>query len=186
VAGKKEESADALAGLRPDLGTAAARLGSRLRDPGELAPVSSYLREDEPVRFVALGTHERGGGVLVLTDVRLLFFLRRVMKPSLDLPLATIDSLTTTSGLSTGEVSMRVGEDVVAVSRIVKSDVEPLAHAIRRAREVAPDVPAPTAAGGPDVVDPFVAMERLSALRDSGVLTEAEFAAKKQELLDRL
>ena len=29
-------------------------------------------------------------------------------------------------------------------------------------------------------------MEKLAALRDSGVLTEAEFAAKKQELLDRL
>jgi hypothetical protein len=35
-------------------------------------------------------------------------------------------------------------------------------------------------------VDPFVAMEKLSALRDRGVITEAEFAAKKQELLDRL
>jgi hypothetical protein len=184
VARKKDESAEALAALRPDLGTAAARLGSRLRDPGELTPVPAYLHDDETVRFVTLGTHERGGGVLVLTDARLLFFLRRVMKPSLDLPLGRIESLTTSSGLSTGEVAMRVGKDVVAVSRIVKADVEPLAHAIRRAREVAPEVPAPTGAAEP--VDPFVAMEKLSALRDSGVLTEEEFATKKQELLDRL
>ena len=79
---------------------------------------------------------------------------------------------------------MRVGENVVAVSRIVKGDVDPLADAIRRAREVAPDVPVPAPEGEP--VDPFEAMAKLSALRDSGVLTEAEFAAKKQELLDRL
>ena len=184
MARKKDDSAGALGGLRPDLRTAAARLGSRLRDPGELAPVPSYLADDETVRFVVLGTHERGGGVLVLTDARLLFFLRRVMKPSLDLPLGRIESLMTSSGLSTGEVAMRVGENVVAVSRIVKGDVEPLADAIRRAREVAPDLPAPPPAGEP--VDPFEAMAKLSALRDSGVLTEAEFAAKKQELLDRL
>jgi hypothetical protein len=29
-------------------------------------------------------------------------------------------------------------------------------------------------------------MEKLAALRDRGVITEAEFAAKKQELLGRL
>ncbi len=184
MARNKEEPADALAGLRPDLRTAAARLGSRLRDPGELAPVPSYLGDDETVRFVVLGTHERGGGVLVLTDARLLFFLRRVRKPSLDLPLGRIESLMTSSGLSTGEVAMRVGENVVTVSRIVRGDVEPLADAIRRAREVAPDVPVPTPQG--ESVDPFEAMAKLSALRDSGVLTEAEFATKKQELLDRL
>jgi hypothetical protein len=147
--------------------------------------VPAYLRDDETVRFLVLGTHERGGGVLVLTDERLLFFLRRVTKPSLDLPLGRIESLTTSSGLSTGELALRVGEDVIAISRIVKGDVEPLAHAIRQAREVVPDEPtrSPEPSG---VVDPFEAMAKLSALRDSGVLTEAEFVAKKQELLDRL
>ena len=186
MAKKKDQPGDVLAALRPDLGTAAARLGSRLRDPGELTPVPAYLGDDETVRFVALGTHERGGGVLVLTDARLLFFLRRVMKPSLDLPLGRIDSITTSSGLSTGEVAFRVGENAVAVSRIVKGDVEPLAHAIRQARAAAPDEPTPEPTGPAALVDPFEAMEKLSALRDSGVLTEAEFVTKKQELLDRL
>ena len=124
--------------------------------------------------------------MLVLTDARLLFFLRRVTKPSLDLPLGRIESLIDLVGaVDRARWRCAVGENVVAVSRIVKGDVEPLADAIRRAREVAPDVPAPP----PDPaepVDPFEAMAKLSALRDSGVLTEEEFAAKKQELLDRL
>ena len=184
MARKKDQANDGLAGLRPDLRAAAARLGSRLRDPGELAPVPSYLREHETVRFVALGTYRRAGGVVVLTDARLLFFDRRVTTPSLDLSLGAIGPVSTTAGLSTGEVALAVGEDVEAVSRVVKADVEPLAHAIRRAVEVAPDEPEPAEPGAP--VDPFVAMEKLSALRDRGVLTEAEFAAKKQELLDRL
>jgi hypothetical protein len=36
------------------------------------------------------------------------------------------------------------------------------------------------------MADPFEAMEKLAHLRDTGVITGAEFAAKKQELLDRL
>jgi hypothetical protein len=183
VARKKDEAFD-LKSLRPDLAAAAGRLGSRLRDPGELAPVAAYLKEDETVGFVTLGTHERGGGVLVLTDVRLLFFLRRVMTPTLDLRLGRISSVTTSSGFSTGEVALQVGEDVVAVSRIARVDVEPLAHAIRQAVVAAPAEPATPDAS--TVADPFEAMEKLAHLRDTGVLTEAEFAAKKQELLDGL
>ncbi|WP_202879207.1 SHOCT domain-containing protein [Nocardioides cynanchi] len=180
---RKRDDSD-LSGLRPDLAAAAGRLGTRLRDPGELAPVAAYLSDDETVRYVVLGTHERGGGVLVLTDRRLLFFLRRVMTPTLDLRLGAISSVTTSSGFSTGEVAMDVGKDVVAVTRITRVDLEPLAHAIRRAVLAAPGEP--EAAEGASGTDPFEAMEKLAHLRDTGVLTEAEFAAKKQELLDRL
>jgi hypothetical protein len=178
VAEKKEPS-----GVRADLAAAAARLGSRLRDPGELTPATAYLRDAETVRYVVLGTHERGGGLAVLTDERLLFFLRRVTQPSLDLPLGAVDDVSTSAGLSTGEVALAVGEGTVAISRIVKGDVAPFAAAVRDAVGNAPrEAARPDATG----VDPFEAMEKLSALRDRGVLTEAEFAAKKQELLDRL
>jgi hypothetical protein len=177
--------AEELRGLRPDLAAAAGRLGSRLRDPGDLVPVAACVRKGETVRFVALGTFERGAGLLVLTDARVLFFLRRVEQPLLDLPLARITSVTTSAGLLSGEVALEVGEEALAVSRIVKADVEPLAHAVRQAVEAAPDEapPPPQQAEGLDL---FEAMEKLSALRDRGVLTEEEFAAKKQELLDRL
>lgn len=50
------------------------------------------------------------------------------------------------------------------------------------ARPAAPPPPAPPAAA----LDPIEALKRLGALRDSGAITEAEFAAKKAELLQRL
>jgi hypothetical protein len=183
VARKKDDELD-LSSLRPDLAAAAARLGTRLRDPRELAPVSAHLTDAETVRYVVLATHERGGGLLVLTDVRLLFFLRRVMTPTLDLRLGRISSVTSSSGFSTGEVVLEVGKDVVAVSRIIRVDLEPLAHAIRQAVVAAPAEPEGAESGS--ATDPFEAIEKLAHLRDTGVLTEAEFAAKKQELLDRL
>ena len=40
-----------------------------------------------------------------------------------------------------------------------------------------------TTASAPDVADQLV---KLASLRDAGVLTEAEFAAKKTELLSRM
>jgi len=51
-------------------------------------------------------------------------------------------------------------------------------------RDPAPPSPAPQPPTG--AADPFAALEKLGALRDRGVLTEAEFAAKKAEILSRL
>jgi hypothetical protein len=182
---KKERPEDSLGSLRPDLAAAAARLGRRLGDPSELAPVTACLVGRESVAFLAKASYANHAGMLLLTDARLLFFYSGVRPPGLDLPLGAVTSVTTSSGLSTGVVTLVVAgqERPLLVERIVKADLEPLAHAIRRAAEAAP-APAPTSTSG--VVDPFVAMERLAALRDSGVLTEEEFSAKKQELLDRL
>jgi Short C-terminal domain/Bacterial PH domain len=183
VARKKD---DPVWSLRPDIAAAAARLGSRLRDPKELAPVAAYLGVGETVRFVALATYQRNAGVAVLTDQRLLFSLRGSTEPMLDLPLGRISAVETSAGLATGEVDLTVDQDVVALTRVVKGDVPSLAHAIRQAVEAMPEVPDEPAELSIVQVDPFVAMEKLSALRDSGVITEAEFTAKKRELLDRL
>ena len=185
MARKKEQGIE-LSSLRPDLAAAGARLGSRLRDPGELVPVAAHLRDDETVRFVTFASYVRSSGVLVLTDARLIFFDRRVQTPSLDLSLGAVSDVTTTSGLWTGEVDLQVGDQVIEVSR----DREGRPRAAR-ARHPAGGGGCARRAGagareGAGQVDPFEAMEKLSALRDSGVLTEAEFAAKKQELLDRL
>jgi Short C-terminal domain len=51
-------------------------------------------------------------------------------------------------------------------------------------RSAAPPPPAVSARS--NAVDPLDALKRLGALRDSGAITEAEFAAKKAEILQRL
>jgi hypothetical protein len=184
VSKKSERASDRLAALRPDLATAAGRLGKRLGDPGDLAPMAECLAERETARFVAKASYNNSAGMLLLTDARLLFFFSGVRPPGLDVPLGAVTAVTTSSGLSTGQITLDVtGEEKpVLVARIVKADLEPLVHAIRQAVDAAPELaPAPTG-----TVDPFEALEKLAALRDSGVLTEEEFVAKKQELLDRL
>jgi len=50
----------------------------------------------------------------------------------------------------------------------------------------APVAPAPVAAPGPSAADSADAIKRLADLRDQGLLTDAEFEAKKSEILARM
>jgi len=54
--------------------------------------------------------------------------------------------------------------------------------ATRRWASTPAAVPAPTSAATGGATDVIVQLERLGALRDSGVLTEAEFAAQKARI----
>jgi len=47
-------------------------------------------------------------------------------------------------------------------------------------------VPTPAQGAGPTVDDATVTLQRLAQLRNSGAITDAEFEAKKQELLSRI
>lgn len=49
-----------------------------------------------------------------------------------------------------------------------------------------PIAPTPTTAVAEPVADPIAQLEKLAALRDGGILTEEEFAAKKAEILSRM
>ncbi|MFT6398603.1 MAG: hypothetical protein ACJAYU_003362 [Bradymonadia bacterium] len=65
-----------------------------------------------------------------------------------------------------------------------KSDYE---REFERGKEVAKDAERSKSAAGPvDKGDVFDQLAKLGELRDSGVLTEEEFAAKKRQLLDKI
>ncbi|MGI9624248.1 MAG: SHOCT domain-containing protein [Acidimicrobiales bacterium] len=59
---------------------------------------------------------------------------------------------------------------------------------IEKQTRTAEDVEQGAAQGGeaPAAHDPLADLERLGALRDQGVLTEEEFAAKKAQILDQM
>lgn len=93
----------------------------------------------------------------------------------------------TTSG---GDLVMRVGHGLAdkvieTVMAIQRGDIPlaPVDTAPAAGYGVAPEPAAPSAAGGEDVM---AQIQQLASLRDAGVLTEEEFAAKKAELLSRI
>jgi hypothetical protein len=69
--------------------------------------------------------------------------------------------------------------------------LEELRRRVASAKGVAPVMASPfatagTAASTPKPLDPLEQIRRLAGLRDAGIVTEAEFAAKKAELLERI
>jgi hypothetical protein len=78
-----------------------------------------------------------------------------------------------------------VSGNSASISGVVKSDLEPLADAVRQGMAAEHAAP-PTAPPAASADDPYEALRKLASLRDAGVLTEEEFDAKKQDLLGRI
>jgi hypothetical protein len=152
----------------------------------ELKKLPGHLHEGETVRFIAEGTYEHDQGIVVLTDVRLLFLFHGMTRQRKeDFPLDRISSVQTKSGMLKGEMKVFVSGNTASISGIIKSDLNPLADAVRQgmsAQHAAPPTAPPTA----PTDDPYEALRKLASLRDAGVLTEDEFEAKKQDLLGRM
>lgn len=172
---------------RPDIVSAAARMGWRMGGRRELKKLASHLHDGETVRFIAQGTYDGAQGILVLTDVRLLFLFHGLTSQSKeDFPLRLISSVQTKSGFVTGELRVFVSGNSSSISGIVKGDLEPLADAVRQGiaapHSIVETPPKPALAAD----DPYESLRKLASLRDAGVLSEEEFAAKKEELLGRM
>lgn len=188
---QEQKMSELLGDDRPDIVAAAARMGWRMGGKRELKKLASHLHAGESVQFIAQGTYANNQGILVLTDVRLLFLFHGVVSQAKeDFPLRLISSVQTKSGFATGEMTVFVSGNSSSISGIVKGDLEPLADAVRQGIVAPPSTSAvPTsepAAAAPTAADPYEALQRLASLRDAGILTEEEFTAKKQELLERM
>ena len=188
VAARTEKWSGRVGADRPDIAQAAARLGWTLGGKREIKHLREHLHDDETVRFLAQGTYDGKQGIVALTDQRLLFVFNGVMsKAQEDFPLRLITSVQTKSGLVNGDLRVTVAGRLSTISNVVKGDLGPLAAAVREgmaATQHEPAAPAaPAAATNPD---PYEALTKLAQLRDAGVLSDEEFAAKKQEILARL
>jgi hypothetical protein len=181
-----EKMTELLGDGHPDIVAAAARMGWRMGGKRELKKLAEHLYEGETVRFIAQGTYEGDQGIVVLSDVRLLFLFHGVMRQRKeDFPLRLISSVQTKSGWGTGEIKVWVSGNSASISGIVKSDLEPLADAVRQGIATQHAAP-PTGPSAESAEDPYEALRKLASLRDAGVLTEEEFETKKQDLLGRI
>lgn len=135
---------------RPDIVVAAVRMSWQMGGKRELKKLAGHLHKGETVRFIAQGTYENDQGIVVLTDVRLLFLFHGVMRQRKeDFPLRLISWVQTKSGMVTGEMKVFVSGNSSSISGIVKSDLGPLANTVRQGmatQHAAPPTAPPAAA----------------------------------------
>ena len=177
--------------LRPDIAAAAAQLPSTLGSKREIRKLVEHLWENERVEQLGTGTYGRGNGILVRTDRRLLFLVDGwTGATSEDFPFSRISSVQWSSGMLMGTVTIFASGNKAEIKNVAKDIGKSMVDAVRAIisqpapTTYAPPVqPAPVAASGGDV---FEQLRKLGELRDAGIVTDAEFEAKKSELLARL
>ncbi|WP_433420327.1 SHOCT domain-containing protein [Microtetraspora malaysiensis] len=176
---------------RPDIQAAADRMASKFGSRREIRHLVDYLLEGEAVEQMAGGTFGPGIGLVVLTDRRLLFVKDGlVAKVAEDFMVGMISTVQWDPGSSHGTLTVTSSGDKAKIEDIHNDDGARLAGAIQHrlagARSAAPPAPAPAEAPVSGDDDVFEALRKLGELRDQGVITDAEFAAKKAELLARI
>jgi hypothetical protein len=179
--------------VRPDIAQAMAKMTYKVGSKREIRRLPEHLWHDERVDFLAGGTYGPGTGVLVLTNRRLLFLKDGfTAKVSEDFPLDKVSSVQWHTGLLFGTITIFASGNKAEIKDVQKPDGKALTDAVRaRIAGVAPaeaaaaPVAAPASAAG-GTVDAHERLRRLAELHRDGILTDDEFNAKKQQLLDQL
>ena len=193
---KQQEALDELAATLPegaldDHGITAEteKLGkmSRLFGRRELSHLRRILNPEERVVSLAQGTYEKLQSLVVLTDQRLVFLEKGIVREQVkEFQLSAISSLSLLKGWTGESLDFTASGAKGTITQLMPGHGERFAAAYRQLRNapaIKAGAPAVTAPAEPDVLGQ---LEQLGKLRDAGVLTDAEFESKKSELLNRL
>lgn len=175
--------------LREDIAAAKSKMRVRLGGGREIKRLTSHLWEGESVQRMTTGTYGKGQGLIVLTDRRLLFVQDGIMsKTTEDFPLDKVSSVQWSSGMLTGDIVIFASGNKSEIKTVNKDDGKEMVDAVRH-RLSAPTQREPASsatATAPPASDPIEQLRKLGELRDAGIVTDAEFEAKKADLLGRL
>jgi hypothetical protein len=175
--------------LRPDIAKAKSLMQTRVGSGREIKRLVGHLWDDETVERMVGGRYGGGIGLLVLTNRRLIFLKDGVMRQTHeDFPLDRISSVQWSSGMAFGKMQIFVSGNKAEIDNMNKKDGKDLTELLRN--HIAPGGSAGATASAPPPVQPAAAplsvadeIAKLAHLRDSGVLSEDEFAAQKARLL---
>lgn len=148
----------------------------------EIKALPSILWEDEKVEKLVQGLYGKGQGILVATNKRLVFVDKGLLYGLRveDFPYDKISSIQYETGLFLAKVIIYTSGNKAEISQVQKNDAKNFGDYVR-ARITA--VKEHAHESGPHKDDVATQIEKLSELRERGILTEEEFAAKKKQLL---
>jgi hypothetical protein len=158
--------------LRPDLVEAAAVMASDQRSDVHVARLESSLSESETVLRLMDGRYAGEMGLLVLTSERILFRSRRSTGPALSVPLGEVLAIEGSTRRVSSTVRLTTPDGTFAVDQILGTQGEMLAD---EAREAIRGETRPAR-------DPLQVLAELRALRDSGMISAAEFEIRKSAI----
>jgi hypothetical protein len=159
--------------LRPDLLEAAAAMASDQRSDVYVARLEASLTESETVLRMMDARYSGEMGLLVLTSERILFRSRRSTgATAVSVPLQDVIAIDAFTRRVSGTVLITTADGTLTVDQILGTQGEMLTDEARDAIR---------GQSRPDR-DPLEVLAELRALRDSGMISAAEFEIRKSAI----
>ena len=155
---------------------------------GDVRELPNILWDDEKISDIVRGTYKSGNGVLVATNKRLIFVNRGFIYGINveDFPYDKINSIQYSTGILLGEIAIYVSGNAAEIRNVSNDECRRFSEHVRAMiTDIQKDhsVNAQKMELMTDNEDFLVKLERLSKLKQSGMITEAEFVAAKAKLL---
>lgn len=153
----------------------------------ELKKLPELLGDQEDVVNLARGEYDGKEGLIVTTDRRIMFVEQGMIRSNLeDFPYDKIASVKSETGMRSGKLTIFASGNKAELKDIhPKARVTEIGDYVRvRISEGSSNKPAGHSTAAPP--DAMEQIRKLGELHDAGVLNDAEFEAKKAELLARL
>jgi len=148
---------------------------------GEAKALLEVLGPDEIPERAVKGLLGRGSGLLIATDRRAIFVDKGLIGLRVEeFPYQKISSIQYKTGMMLGEIIIHTAGNEAIIENVDKKVTRDFGEWLRTRITRATSTPAPAA---PVSNDPMAQLEQLGKLREAGVVTEEEFAAKKKQLL---
>lgn len=152
----------------------------------EVKELPHILWEDEIIEKIIQGYYNGGTGILVATNKRLIFIDKGLLYGLKveDFAYDKITSIQYKTGLILGEITIYASGNNAVIQNIQKGIVKPFAEYIRaRITSVSKHASEPKATP-PSQEDTISKLERLAALKNSGILSDREFEEQKSKILN--
>jgi hypothetical protein len=154
----------------------------------EVSFLPEVLAASEIIHGMSSGLYEGKTWLIVITDLRLIFLDRGLLYglKQTDLPLSQISSISHKTGLFFGEIQVSTSSGTTTIARVNKRDVIKICSIISGLIHSSSQPPSPgaTSAAPPTGDGGLISqLEKLSALRAKGYLTEEEFRLAKAKLI---
>lgn len=152
----------------------------------EIKELPSILWEDEKVENIIQGTYNNGNGVLVATNIRLVFVDKGLLfgLKVEDFPYDKISSIQYETGILMGKLTIFTSGNKAIIDNVIKAKVRVFGDSIRAKisspKEVLNNNSQINNHQPLDVADQ---LERLAKLKVQGILNEEEFLQQKMKIL---
>lgn len=144
----------------------------------DLRPLVNLMQDGEKIEYATVGINEKNAAVLLAcTNQRLIILSKKMTGESgKAISLAQIKSVVLKHQLMYDELTLIVGNDTLDINSIDKTTAPIFAENLKKWSKIAQ--------GNSNLDEQVEQIKKLKELLDQGILTEAEFKAKKKKILD--